>query len=174
MTTSQKVSALAKVSHGRSLRHASAVPRELIIDSLHSNHGNIQKTAKELDIRRVDLCNYIDRNHELTEICLSYRESLIDLAEENLRTELERGSTKATLFTLKTLGRTRGYVERKETEVATHTSQSVDLTKLTDEQLADLERLMDTVHTTIDITPDGSEDARVSISIDDGSKETQA
>ena len=157
MTTSQKVSALAKVSHGRSLRHASAVPREVIFDSLHANKGNIQKTAEELDIRRVDLCNYIDRNHELVETCLSYRESLVDLAEENLRGDLERGSMKATFFALKTLGRTRGYVDRKETEVVTPESQSVDLTKLTDKQLVDLEKLMDVAHNTIDITPDGSE-----------------
>ena len=171
MTTSQKVSALAKVSHGRSLRHASAVPRELIMDSLHTNKGNIQKTAEELDIRRVDLCNYIDRNHELIEICLSYRESLVDLAEENLRGDLERGNMKATFLALKTLGRTRGYVDRKETEVVTPASQSVDLTKLTDEQLADLEKLMDVAHNTIDITPDGSENVRVSTSTDDGSKD---
>ena len=174
MTTSQKVSALAKVSHGRSLRHASAVPRELIFDSLHANKGNIQKTAEELDIRRVDLCNYIDRNHELVETCLSYRESLVDLAEENLRGDLERGSMKATFFALKTLGRTRGYVDRKETEVVTPESQSVDLTKLTDKQLVDLEKLMDVAHNTIDITPDGSEESHISISIDDGSNNSQS
>ena len=168
MTTSQKVSALAKVSHGRSLRHASAVPRELIFDSLHANKGNIQKTAEDLDIRRVYLCNYIDRNHELVETCLSYRESLVDLAEENLRGDLERGSMKATFFALKTLGRTRGYVDRKEMEVVTPVEQSVDLTKLTDEQLVDLEKLMDVAHNTIDITPDGGENVGVSISIDDG------
>ena len=168
MTTSQKVSALAKVSHGRSLRHASAVPRELIFDSLHANKGNIQKTAEDLDIRRVDLCNYIDRNHELIEVCLSYRESLVDLAEENLRGDLERGSMKATFFALKTLGRTRGYVDRKETEVVTPASQSVDLTKLSDEQLIELEKLMDVAHNTIDITPDGSENSGVAESIDDG------
>ena len=154
MTTSQKVSALAKVSHGRSLRHASAVPRELIFDSLHANKGNIQKTAEDLDIRRVDLCNYIDRN--------------LDLAEENLRGDLERGSMKATFFALKTLGRTRGYVDRKEMEVVTPVEQSVDLTKLTDKQLVDLEKLMDVAHNTIDITPDGGEKVGVSISIDDG------
>ena len=76
---------------------------------------------------------------------------------------------KATFFALKTLGRTRGYVDRKETEVVTPASQSVDLTKLSDEQLIELEKLMDVAHNTIDITPDGSENSGVAESIDDGS-----
>ena len=77
------------------------------------------------------------------------------MAEENLEADLRNGNQKATLFTLKTLGKDRGYVERTETNnhtVIEEVKSEVDLDKLTVDQLKELQNLLD--GTLIDVTPE--------------------
>ena len=103
-----------------------------------------------------------DASPRLRAICMRARESLIDIAESNLRTSLLSSSPEAaTFFTLKTLGRDRGYVERKEQDVSTHASHdatpTIDLSKLTTQQLKSLSNIVDKAQpapTIIDITPE--------------------
>jgi len=147
-------SALVKIEKTLSKRKPSTAPLELIKDSLHTHEGDILAVAKDLDVRYVDLANQIDCMSELRDITLSYRESLVDLAETKLKEKLNAGDLKATLFTLKTLGKNRGYVEKRETETTiTEKKEVVDLTQLSDEQLGQLESLMMEAQI-VDITPD--------------------
>ena len=44
------------------------------------------------------------------------RQSMIDSAEDGLRNGVDEGNLTAIIFTLKTIGKERGYIERTETE----------------------------------------------------------
>jgi hypothetical protein len=128
---------------------------ELIYDTIDRNKGNIRKSAEELDVNYVALMFYAEKKKDLLIMTVKHREALVDLAEENLETDLKNGNQKATLFTLKTLGKDRGYVER--TEMNNHTvieevKSEVDLDKLSVEQLKELQDLLD--GTLIDVSPE--------------------
>ena len=128
---------------------------ELVYDTIDRNKGNIRKSAEELDVNYVALMFYVEKKKDLLVMTVKHREALVDLAEENLETDLKNGNQKATLFTLKTLGKDRGYVER--TEMNSHTvieevKSEVDLDKLSVEQLKELQDLLD--GTLIDVSPE--------------------
>jgi hypothetical protein len=85
----------------------------------------------------------IDHKVELQNIVLAYREDLLDLAEEKLRSAIEDGDLKAVTFALKTLGRNRGYVTKTEVLRETRVSDGdkIDLSNLSVAQLKDLQKL---------------------------------
>ena len=125
-------------------RLSTKIPLELIEDKLHEHHGNISAVTKDLQINYVDLCTFIDNHYELRDICLSYRTSLLDQAEENLRNDLNGGSFKATKFVLQTLGRKRGYAPLPEAEKPHEgDKKKIDLGKYTPEQLKKMRDLLD-------------------------------
>tara|TARA_R110002167_G_scaffold361895_2_gene580600 strand:+ start:61 stop:378 length:318 start_codon:yes stop_codon:yes gene_type:complete len=89
------------------------------------------------------------------------RERLVDLAEEKLREKVNGGNLRAVMFTLKTVGKNRGYYERRDTVDDTtpemgEVKMKMDLTKLSGPQLRQLQEIMTTVKkddTIIDVTP---------------------
>ena len=120
---------------------ASNIPVELITDKLHEHSGNVDLVAKDLDIIYFDLARYIDRRPDLRLLTVTYREQMVDQAETNLRQDLANGDQKATFMVLRTLGRERGYVERREQEITTTTHEAtagVDVSTLSMEQLMQL------------------------------------
>ena len=128
---------------------------ELVCDTIDRNKGNIRKAADDLDVNYVALMFYVEKKNDLLIMTVKHRESLVDLAEENLEADLRNGNQKATLFTLKTLGKDRGYVERTETNnhtVIEEVKSEVDLDKLSVDQLKELQNLLD--GTLIDVTPE--------------------
>lgn len=70
--------------------------------------------ARQLGIARSTLYRKIEANPELQELLIDTREELIDLAESALRKEVLQGNIAAIIFTLKTQGKGRGYIERHE------------------------------------------------------------
>tara|TARA_R110002153_G_scaffold83732_3_gene210284 strand:+ start:87 stop:614 length:528 start_codon:yes stop_codon:yes gene_type:complete len=131
----------AKVRH-----HAKDIPLLIIQDELQVNNGDLKKTSDALHVTLPSLNQLIDRNKALSDVLLAQRSSLVDLAEANLRTELESRSWKATQFTLETLGRNRGYVKKEEHAPvrlsATTVNTGIDLAKLSSEQLKNLSDIM--------------------------------
>ena len=106
-------------------------------------NAKVRHHAKDIPLLIIQL---IDRNKALSDVLLAQRSSLVDLAEANLRTELESRSWKATQFTLETLGRNRGYVKKEEHAPvrlsATTVNTGIDLAKLSSEQLKNLSDIM--------------------------------
>lgn len=82
--------------------------------------GNVKKTCEAVGIsrmtyyrwRREDECFEKESDH----IKDAARQSIIDDAEDGLRKGVEAGNMTAIIFTLKTIGKERGYIERTETE----------------------------------------------------------
>jgi len=76
--------------------------------------GNVTYAAKSLSVSRTTLYRRINNSAVLAKVLTDSREELVDIAESALRKEVLAGNITAIIFTLKTQGKSRGYVERQE------------------------------------------------------------
>ena len=140
---------------------AKSIPVELLTDKLIETNGNIARTADYFNIRYTDLARLCDRKPTLRNALVGEREKLVDLAEEKLREKVNGGNLRAVMFTLKTVGKNRGYYERRDTTDDSspemgEVKMKMDLTKVSGNQLRQLQDIMSTVKDEpeiIDITP---------------------
>ena len=112
------------------------IPDRLIAEALRQEGGNMSAAARALQCDRHTVWVHVCKNPELQQICSNARESLLDAAENSLRKQVDNGEGWAVCFTLKTLGRARGYVERQEIDQTSRVTVSVSAEDLTDDQLA--------------------------------------
>lgn len=87
---------------------------EQINKSLVKHRGTIALTADHLGCSTQTLYNYLKRFPGLQDTINHFRERRVDKAEIALERAIERGEAWAIALTLKTLGRSRGYVEKQE------------------------------------------------------------
>ena len=152
---------------------ARSIPVELLSDKLIETNGNIARTADFFNLRYTDLARLCDRKPTLRNALVGERERLVDLAEEKLREKVNGGNLRAVMFTLKTVGKNRGYYERRDTVDDTtpemgEVKMKMDLTKLSGNQLRQLQDIMTTVKkddTMIDVSPK-SQDEKTDESVD--------
>ncbi|NDD54727.1 hypothetical protein EBZ39_12830 [bacterium] len=90
------------------------IPEATIAKALTASHGNISLAARNLGIERESLHHRIAASANLKQIVLDARESLVDHAESALARAVINGEAWAVCFTLKTIGKSRGYIERHE------------------------------------------------------------
>jgi hypothetical protein len=74
--------------------------------------GLVSHAAKLLGCTTKTIYNALHRWPELAEVIREARDNSVDDAEHCLRSLLSDGNLGAAIFTLKTLGKSRGYVER--------------------------------------------------------------
>ena len=87
---------------------------EQIENALKAKAGNIAAAADALGASRSTIYRHIQNSPTLAQSLVDYRESLVDIAESALRKGVIDGNMTAIIFTLKTQGKSRGYVERQE------------------------------------------------------------
>ena len=85
-----------------------------IIDALREKHGNMSAAARYLGCDRHTIGRYIETYSTVKAVYEEERETLIDFAENQLFQQVKEGNITAIIFTLKTIGKHRGYVERQE------------------------------------------------------------
>ena len=85
-----------------------------IIDALREKHGNLSAAARYLGCERHTISRYINTYPTVKAVADEERETLIDFAENQLFKQVQDGNITAIIFTLKTIGKLRGYVERQE------------------------------------------------------------
>ncbi|NJL06350.1 MAG: hypothetical protein HC911_15875 [Chloroflexaceae bacterium] len=88
------------------------VTKTAIIDMLRETHGNVHQAANRLGVHRNTIHKRLAADPELREVAKTERDQLVDLAEGKLADLIEQGNIAAIIFTLKTLGRSRGWSER--------------------------------------------------------------
>ncbi len=79
-----------------------------------SKAGTKNGAAKLLKTDRKTICRYILENPTLSEALYDAKQNLLDQAESGLMKNVSKGHPSSIFFTLKTLGKERGYVERVE------------------------------------------------------------
>lgn len=93
-----------------------ALKKALFLESYETAYGNVTLSCKLADISRETYYRWTRTDPEFLDKLSAIRpkEKLCDLAENGLVTKLVDKDITAIIFTLKTLGKDRGYVERTE------------------------------------------------------------
>jgi len=102
-----------------------------LLTALEANGGLVTLTARQLGITPQAIHRRAARKPKIRQAILEAREAMLDEAEQQLRAAIGRGEPWAVCFALKTIGRSRGYIERSE---MVHTTDAA-MSQLTDEEL---------------------------------------
>ena len=87
---------------------------EQVIEAIKRNDGLLAATARDLGISRSTVYRYVKRYATIQAAVEEARDTNIDMAEGQLMKAIRKGSIPAIMFFLKTVGKSRGYVERQE------------------------------------------------------------
>lgn len=90
--------------------------KKAFIEAYSKSFGNISQSCKAVGISRQTYYNWIndDPNFKIELDAVDPKELRLDFLESKLIERINKGDTTATIFGLKTLGKSRGYVERQE------------------------------------------------------------
>ena len=87
---------------------------EQVIEAVHKCHGILAAVARELKVSRQCVYRYVKTYSTIAQAVEDERETMLDVAEIELVKSVQKGNIVAIMFMLKTLGKSRGYVERWE------------------------------------------------------------
>ena len=87
-----------------------------IIDALRETKGMVYIAAEKLGVSHTTIYNYAKRYKAVQQAIDEQRGKVTDVAELALYRAIQAGEAWAVTFYLKTIGRTRGYVEKQEIE----------------------------------------------------------
>jgi predicted transcriptional regulator len=100
--------------------------RKEVEAKLRELSGNVAVTAQAFGVSRTAIYNFIHK-HGLYEVVQEARESMTDIAETSLKRAVINGEAWAVCFTLKTLGKSRGYVERVQQEISGRDGEAIEI-----------------------------------------------
>ena len=80
---------------------------------LHSHHWNVSATCLDMGLSRNTVKNWIAVDAKFQDRLECAKQTEIDDVEQALLEQIKKGDTTATIFYLKTRGKSRGYVERE-------------------------------------------------------------
>lgn len=106
-----------------------------IIEKVKKHKGIIYLACEEIELPRSTFYLWYNNDNEFKSEIDSIREIIVDLAEKKLMDLVEEGDTTATIFTLKTLGKKRGYIEKQE---IINTNLNVEVQEVTEEMQNEL------------------------------------
>lgn len=89
-----------------------------MIQALTASMGLVSVTAQKLKCNQQTVRNYIERYPAVKQAQLDARDEMIDLAEASLVRAVRKGEGWAVALMLKTLGKSRGYVEKQELDLS--------------------------------------------------------
>jgi hypothetical protein len=82
--------------------------------ALKDAQGLVSVAARALGCRTQTIYNYMKKYKSVERARFESREQLLDLAEAKLFEQIKDGNMTGIIFALKTVGKHRGYVERRE------------------------------------------------------------
>ena len=91
--------------------------RVRFLEILTKQAGNVAGACRAMSINRRTYYNWLDKYDEFRLTAEEITESLIDDAESELQKLIKGGNVAAIIFYLKTRAKSRGYVERQETDI---------------------------------------------------------
>lgn len=90
--------------------------KKAMLEALRKNLGIVQAACKMVGISRWLHYDWLNNDPEYKKEVEGITEDAIDFAEGKLLQKINTGDTVATIFFLKTKGKSRGYIERTETD----------------------------------------------------------
>ncbi len=86
------------------------------LTALEKNLGVITSACKASNIPRRTVYNWLQKDEKFKVAVDDIQEVALDYVESKLLSNIKAGDTTAIIFYLKTKGKSRGYIERKEIE----------------------------------------------------------
>ena len=80
----------------------------------NTSGGNLSAIARRLNVTRATVYNYAKRWKTVEDAIEEEKQGMLDFTENQLFKQVQAGNITAIIFTLKTIGKSRGYVERQE------------------------------------------------------------
>jgi hypothetical protein len=95
-----------------------------LLEALEKSLGVVTTACKIVDCNRSTFYKYYNNDQDFKASVDELQNLTLDFAESQLHQQIKDGNTTATIFYLKTKGKKRGYVERKEVEMTAEVSTS--------------------------------------------------
>ena len=90
------------------------IKKETLLKSLEQSLGVVTVACKKANIPRSTYYKWLKEDSDFAEQVRDIENVALDFAESKLHKQIQENSTSATIFYLKTKGKSRGYVERQE------------------------------------------------------------
>ena len=97
--------------------------KKAIIEALEKSLGVVTMACKSVGISRSAFYLWIAEDEEFKKAVDDIQNIALDFAESQLHKQIKDSNTTATIFYLKTKGKSRGYVERVEQDVRISSEQ---------------------------------------------------
>ena len=88
--------------------------KKAILTALEKSLGVVTPACRQVGINRTTYYKYLKEDQEFAKQVKDIENIALDFAESQLHKQISEGNTTATIFLLKTKGKSRGYVERSE------------------------------------------------------------
>ena len=125
-------------------RTKSDILKKNLIESLEQTLGVVTNACEMVGCSRETFYKYYREDEEFAKNVDSVGDIALDFAETQLHKNIKDQRETSIIFYLKTKGKSRGYIEKTEHDLTTKgesLNNELDFSKLTDEELQELERL---------------------------------
>ena len=95
------------------------IKKETLLKALEQALGVVTVACKKADIPRSTYYKWLKEDEEFRKQVKEIENVALDFAESQLHQQISDNSTSATIFYLKTKGKSRGYVEKSELDITT-------------------------------------------------------
>tara|TARA_R110002051_G_C8342847_1_gene438693 strand:+ start:123 stop:482 length:360 start_codon:yes stop_codon:yes gene_type:complete len=103
------------------------IKKETLLKSLEKSLGVVTIACKKADIPRSTYYKWLKDDEEFRQQVKEIENVALDFAESQLHQQISDNSTAATIFYLKTKGKTRGYTEKSELDITTDGKPITDI-----------------------------------------------
>ena len=91
--------------------------KKTLLLALEKHLGVVSYACKDVGIDRATYYNWFNKDEEFKKRVEEINEGTVDFVESKLHKKIDEGDTTAIIFYLKTKAKSRGYVERTETDI---------------------------------------------------------
>tara|TARA_R110001592_G_scaffold61408_3_gene187162 strand:- start:62 stop:436 length:375 start_codon:yes stop_codon:yes gene_type:complete len=95
-----------------------------LLEALEQSLGVVSTACKIVGCNRSTFYGHYNRDSKFRADVDELQNYTLDFAESQLHKQIKKGNTTATIFYLKTKGKKRGYIERREVEMTAEVSTS--------------------------------------------------
>tara|TARA_R100001443_G_scaffold9908_1_gene19515 strand:- start:3491 stop:3850 length:360 start_codon:yes stop_codon:yes gene_type:complete len=103
------------------------IKKETLLKALEKSLGVVTIACKKADIPRSTYYKWLKDDEEFRQQVQEIENVALDFAESQLHQQIQDNSTAATIFFLKTKGKSRGYTEKSELDVTSGGKSITDI-----------------------------------------------
>lgn len=107
--------------------------KRAMIEALESSLGVVSTASEAVGISRQTHYDWMKTDETYRKSVEDLENIALDFAESQLHQLIKSGNVVATIFYLKTKGKRRGYIERVEAEIASHSLETIAPIRWADE-----------------------------------------